>query len=118
MNGISGIKPKVQLVEHPNYRTINVSGVIGGQRPMYFEVVIHSDELKAGEALADADLAPERSEIKRTLECRLLIDPFQAKMISNWLQKNIVEYERLYGKIPSPEELAGKFGHSNNDDLR
>lgn len=85
---------------------------------MYFEVVIHSDELKATEALANADLAPERSELKRTLECRLLIDPFQAKLISNWLAKNIMEYEKLYGRIPSPEELGGKFGGSDNDDLR
>lgn len=104
--------PKIEMGEHPNYRTVNVSGVFGGHRPMFFEVIVHSDELKATEALAGAQYAPERSIIKRTLECRLLIDPYQAKLISKWLDNHVQEYEKKFGHIPSPEEvesLEGRF---------
>lgn len=101
-------QPEIEMVEHPNYRTINVSGILGSYRAMFFEVVLHSDELKATKALAAAQIAPERSVVKRTLECRLLIDPFQAKLISQWLIQQVNEYERIFGRIPSPEEVAAK----------
>lgn len=105
--------PKIDANEHPQYRTINVGGAVGGYRPMFFEVIIYSDETTATEALASADLAPERSTVKRTIECRLLIDPFKAKSIYKWLERNIVEYEKIFGRIPSPEELQAKAGKSD-----
>lgn len=103
------------MIEHANYRTINVGGVYGGHRPMYFEVIIHSDEIKATEALASAPLAPERSILKRTLECRLLIDPYQAKAISKWLENHVQEYEKKFGRIPTPEELQEMEDNPNFD---
>jgi hypothetical protein len=111
------MKPKVELVEHPNYRTINVSGVIGGHRPMFFEAVLFSNELKVTEALTDAELNPERSHIKRTIECRLVMDPFEAKIMATWLNSEIATYEKNYGRIPSPEEVNSKLG-GPEDSLR
>lgn len=79
---------------------------------MYFEVILYSDELVAADALSSAEIATERSSVKRTLECRLIIDPFQAKTIHDWLGKHIADYEKVFGRVSSPEELADKFGKS------
>lgn len=100
--------PEIEAKEHPNFRTINVNGVFGGPRGMYFEVVIFSDELKVVKALSTANITPEKSTISRTLECRLIIDPLQAKDIAQWLTKHVNEYEKHFGRIPSPEEIQGK----------
>jgi hypothetical protein len=97
--------PEIQVKEHPNFRTINVNGVFGGARGMYFDIVLFSDESKVGSALSTIRTAPERTTINRTLECRLIIDPLNAKAISQWLMLSIAEYEKQFGRIPSPEEL-------------
>jgi hypothetical protein len=49
--------------------------------------------------------ANEKPIVNRTLECRLIMDPFQAKIISQWLTNHVNEYERQFGRIPSPEEI-------------
>jgi len=105
--------PDIETEEHPNYRTIHVDGILGHFKSMYMEAILYSDEIKAAKALSQAQLAPEKTSIKRTLECRLIIDPFQAKIIANWLNTNIQTYEKQFGRIPSPEELQAKSGKSD-----
>lgn len=107
--------PEIQVREHPNFRTINVNGVFGGARGMYFDIVLFSDESKVASALSSLKIAPERTTINRTLECRLIIDPLNAKAISQWLMLSITEYEKQFGRIPSPEELLDKRENMNSD---
>jgi hypothetical protein len=75
---------------------------------MYMEAVLYSDEIKPMKALSQAQLAPEKTSIKRTLECRLIIDPFEAKIIAKWLNDNIQTYENQFGRILSPEEAQSR----------
>jgi hypothetical protein len=96
--------PKIEVFEEPNYRTIIVNGVFGGHRPGYFETIIYTDELIAKESLGTAALAPERAFFKRTLQCRLVMDPVTAKSVAKWLTEHIDQYEKLFGKIPTPED--------------
>ncbi len=107
--------PEIQVREHPNFRTINVNGVFGGPRGMYFDIVLFSDESKVASALSSLKIAPERTTISRTLECRLIIDPLNAKAISQWLMLSITEYEKQFGRIPSPEELLDKHENMDSD---
>ncbi|MGA9842732.1 MAG: hypothetical protein WBP64_17910 [Nitrososphaeraceae archaeon] len=107
--------PEIQVREHPNFRTINVNGVFGGPRGMYFDIVLFSDESKVASALSSLKIAPERTTINRTLECRLIIDPLNAKAISQWLMLSITEYEKQFGRIPSPEELLDKHENMDSD---
>jgi hypothetical protein len=107
--------PEIQVREHPNFRTINVNGVFGGARGMYFDIVLFSDESKVASALSSLKIAPERTTINRTLECRLIIDPLNAKAISQWLMLSITEYEKQFGRIPSPEELLDKHENMDSD---
>jgi uncharacterized protein DUF3467 len=99
------VQPDVEAKEHPNYRTIIVSGAYGGARPMHFEVVLYSDEYKPIKDLSTTNTLNEKPIVNRTLECRLIIDPFQAKIISQWLTNHVNEYEKQFGRIPSPEEI-------------
>jgi len=100
--------PKIEVIEDSQYRTIIVNGMFGGHRPGYFEAIVYTDELEAKEALGTVSLAPERAFIKRTIRCRLVMDPVTAKSIKNWLTNHINDYERVFGKIPSPEEREVK----------
>lgn len=108
------VQPDVEAKEHPNYRTIIVNGAYGGARPMHFDVVLYSDEYKPIKDLSTRKTVNEKPIVNRTLECRLIIDPFQAKIISQWLTSHVNEYEKQFGRIPSPEEIQGRAASSES----
>ena len=111
---MSNIRPDVKTEQHPSYRTINVNGVFGGLRGMYVDAILYSEELNAKEALSSADISPLKTSINRTLECRLVIDPLQAKSLAEWLMSKVNEYEIRFGRIPS--ELGDKSDKSDSHD--
>src|SRR5438093_219540 len=84
--GLVMAMPKIEVFEDPGYKSINVSGIFGGQRPGYFEAILYTDQLEAKEALSSVNLIPERAYVRRTLQCRLIIDPVTAKSILGWFQ--------------------------------
>lgn len=100
------IQPKGLKVETERaevYKTIIVDGVFGGSRSGLFEMVCYTDELCADEALAS--IIPDGSKIyiKRTLQCRLVLTPIQAKGLLNWLTNSLKQFEKQFGKIPVVE---------------
>jgi hypothetical protein len=48
---------------------------------------------------------PKKTSIKRTIQCRLYFDPIAAKSISEWLNNQLVGYEKDFGKIISKKDL-------------
>ena len=96
--------PKIIVEKSQHYRTIIVSGVFGGHRPGFFEAVIYTDELVADEALEHPMPKANKIYIKRTVQCRLLMNPFQAKSFAQWLVNHIKEYEKEFGEIKLPKQ--------------
>ena len=75
---------------------------------MRFEVVLYSEQLEVAKALSSVQTIMPPS-VSRTLECRLIIDPFQAKSIAQWLTAQVNAFEKQFGHIPSTEELQEKL---------
>ena len=109
--------PEIEVKEDPNFRTINVGGVFGTPIGMRFEVIIYSEHLDPTKALASAQQNIQ-AKVSRTLECRLIIDPFQAKSIAQWLTAHVNAFESQYGHIPSPEELQQKTANTEADETK
>jgi len=93
------------VVRDDSYRTILVNGVFGGHRPGFFEAIVYTDEIIADDALSSMPPSPEQVKIKRVLQCRLVMDPVQAKSLLNWLSEHVSEYEKKFGKITLPGEI-------------
>jgi len=74
---------------------------------MRFEVVLYSEQLEVARALSSVQ-TPMPPSVSRILECRLIIDPFQAKSIAQWLTAQVNAFEKQFGHIPSAEELQEK----------
>jgi len=110
----SAISPEIEVKEHPNFRTINVGGVYGMPLGMHFEVIVYSEQFEVAGALSSAQMTmPPR--VNRTIECRLIIDPFQAKSIVQWLTTQVNAFEKQFGHIPSAEELQQKAASTEAD---
>jgi hypothetical protein len=75
---------------------------------MNFELILFLEELKLNEALSDSNPSKETIIAKRILESRLFMDPYMAKKLQNALNSHIIQYEKKFGKIPSPEEIRDK----------
>ena len=43
--------------------------------------------------------------VKRTLETRLAVNPLQLKLLHSLIGRQLENYEKVYGKIPTPEEV-------------
>jgi hypothetical protein len=99
---------KIEVVEHPNYRTIIANGALLSHQPSSFQMILYSEELKCDDMLVDATLNTEKLITKRITECRIFMDASTAKVIQGILNTNIANYEQKYGKIPSPTEVANK----------
>jgi hypothetical protein len=104
---MSGI-PRIQSGYSDTYKRINVAGIFGGILPGGLEAIVFSEERRAEAVLETAPISPERMTVKRTIEAELIIDPMQMKSIHSWLGDKISEYERLFGRIPSPEEVENR----------
>jgi len=102
---ISKRPPEVIIEKASDYRTIIVSAVFGGHRPGCFEIIIYTDETIADDALSSIPPDPTRIKVKRILQCRLVMDPFQAKSFMLWLKKHIEDYEKEFGEIKLPKKM-------------
>jgi hypothetical protein len=96
--------PEIEVREHVNFRTINVGGVYGMPLGMHFEVIVYSEQFQVEEALASPNMTAA-PKVNRTIECRLIIDPFQAKSIVQWLSAQVNAFEKQFGHIPSADEI-------------
>lgn len=100
--------PVIEADESPEYRRIHVAGVFGRTGPGGVSAQVYSERTYAVNALTTPQPEPQRIVLKRTIECDLLLDPLQLKSLHIWLGEKIKEYERLFGRIPSPEEVASR----------
>jgi len=97
--------PKITVKKDDHYRDVIVNGVFGGHRPGFFEAIVYTDEMIADDALSTLATDPRKVHIQRVIQCRLIIDPVQAKSIARWFNKHIEAYEKAFGKIVMPEEV-------------
>jgi hypothetical protein len=98
-------RPSVEAEYSPNYRKINVNRVVGGLRPGFFEIDIVSEETNYRDLLSEDPiiLGQGKEVLKRTIECKLIMDPFQTKEFLRFLTLQIQRYEKLMGEIPTDE---------------
>lgn len=47
--------------------------------------------------------------VKRTIETRLAVNPIQLKLLHSLLGRQLENYEKVYGKIPTPEEVNARI---------
>ena len=100
--------PKINVKKAEDYKTIIVNGVFGGHRPGFFEVIVYTDELVADDVLGSHQPDPKKIQIDRTIQCRLILDPLQAKSFVTWLSQHIKQYEEMFGEIKLEKKEEGQ----------
>jgi hypothetical protein len=104
---MSGI-PEIKSEYSQTYKRIYAAGFVGGIIPSGLEAMVYSEMRDVLKVIETQPLSGNRTTIKRTIECALMLDPMQMKSLQQWLQQKISEYEKLFGVIPSPEEVESR----------
>ena len=107
------IRPEFECTTSDNFKRIIVSGMNGRVTPLGLEATIYSDSQDFTKTL-ETEPPSNRLIIKRIIECSLIIDPVQMKSTYKWWGNQIKMYEKLFGTIPSPEELHSKLDRDPN----
>ena len=102
--------PDIEVECHKDYRIIFVNQIHGGLRNQYFEFDVVSQVSNLEEPLKTPQPNYNKQVLKRILQAKLIIPPMDLKSFIIFLQKSLIEYEKIYGTIPSPEEIARKTG--------
>src|SRR5918998_4184515 len=100
--------PEFKSETSENYKIVNVGGIAGSINAGGLEAIIYSEQKVFDEALKSPIVNSNRVYIKRMMEINLRIDPVILVSIHNWLGEKIKEYEKIFSKIPSPEEIENK----------
>jgi len=106
--------PEIKSEEAADFKRIIVGGFFGGVAPGGLEAIVYSEQREVIKVLETQPLSPNRATIKRIVECELILDPLTMKSISSWLKSKIAEYEKLFGPIPSPEEISSRQRRSGD----
>jgi len=97
-------QPKVNIRTQysDTYKNIPASAFFAHVSEKGFEITAYVDEddFTPGEVPQ-----PNTVYIRRTLETRLTIAPMQTKALRDLIGKQLKDYEEIFGKIPTPEEL-------------
>ena len=110
---MSGV-PEIETKESDSYKRINVAGMFGGIFPGGLEAIVYSESRRAERVLETEPISPNRMRIRRTIEMELVIDPIVMRSIYQWLGEKIAEYQRIFGNIPSPEEIESRSRRNPN----
>jgi hypothetical protein len=94
---------KIEVKEHVDFRTIDITGAIGSFVGMRLEMILYSEHIDVPKGIVLDEINPSL-KFDRTLECRLIIDPLTAKSIAQWLNRQVNAFEKQYGIIPTGHE--------------
>ena len=66
--------PEIQGETSPSYKRILVTGLFGSIQPFGLQAMVYSTQQIIDKVIASEPLSPNRTVIKRTVECELIID--------------------------------------------
>ena len=108
------IQPEFECENSDTFKRIIVSGLTGHISALGLQAVVYSDLEDYSKSLSSEPHNLTKILVKRTIECNLVIDPAQMKSTHKWLGGHIEKYEKLFGPIPSPEEIQSKLKRDPN----
>lgn len=84
-----------------DYRVVYVSDIFGGHQIDYFEVTIRTISINASQSETTGEAVLDRVE-----QVCLKMSPQQARIFRDWLEIQLENYEKKFGKISFNEDAS------------
>lgn len=90
------VMPKVQHVHDQGYKEIYATGAMGGfDSQGAFHITFYMPELKPD----TINQPPEKQIVEVKHMVKIILTPASMKQLTEWLNKNIVEFEKKFGQV-------------------
>lgn len=100
--------PDIEVSKSDNYSEIFCNRIIGGIRNGYFEYEIVTETSDFKEAMKDPNFNFNKTVLKRMLQAKIIMPPSTLRQTIELLQKHLVDYETIFGKIPTDKEIQDR----------
>jgi hypothetical protein len=98
-------EPPVHVSKSGTFKEINITGQVANLSYNGMILTVFHDILDFSKSADGEDVDVSKIEIDRQIECTLYLRPAYLRAWAVLLHRELERYERLYGKIPSSEEL-------------
>ena len=93
--------PDIEVSKSDKYEEVFANRILGGVRNGYFEYEIITESSDFAEAMKDPNFRFDKTVLKRTIQEKIIIPPSTFLEILSIMQKHKVDYESVFGKIPT-----------------
>lgn len=106
--------PDINVVQSDTYKEIDVTGQISHVNYDGMKMTVFHDSPDHKRTLRGGHFNASKMMINREIECTLNLSPLAMKIWLILLQKEVTKYEKAFGRILSPEEIAQKLKRTEN----
>ncbi|MEM4575864.1 MAG: DUF3467 domain-containing protein [Candidatus Nezhaarchaeales archaeon] len=96
-------EPKIVVSKSSDFKQVYISGVSIGHTPFDFHVQFFRDSFEPDEEALTGKRPPK---IVREFIIEVVMSPNQAKALALLLMKHVEDYEKKFGKIPTPQTVS------------
>ncbi len=93
-------EPKVSISKSSDFKQIYISGASIGHTPYDFHIQFFRDSFEPDEEVLAGRKPPK---VTREFLFEIVMSPNQAKALAILLMRHVEEYEKKFGKIPTPQ---------------
>lgn len=92
-------RARMKVEKSPDFKRIYVTGAYGMHSPWDFRIGFYREDIEvSGETM----LGKEPPTVRREILVEIVLSPAAAKLLAEQLMRSVSDYEKKYGKIPSP----------------
>jgi len=102
--------PDIEVVKSDKYEEVFANRILGGVRNGYFEYEIITESSDFTQAMKDPNFRFDKTVLKRTIHEKIIMPPSTFLEVLGIMQKHKVDYESIFGKIPTSKEIQDKSG--------
>ena len=95
------------------YKESFITTVVGGLRNGYFEYDLITETTDFENAMKGETYNFTKMVAKRTIQMKVLIPPIAFKDVVNLFMSQITDYEKVFGRIPTQQEIEDKKAGSD-----
>ena len=95
------VAPQFEDTKSVDHRYIFTTGVFGGlHQPSDAQIIFYLDRLEPQTASTPQPGSMSLKKILRELQVEIHMTPTMFKSMASWMNKNVEEYEKIFGEIP------------------
>jgi len=102
------VAPQFEDTKSEQYRYVSATGIFGGVQPNDAHMIFWLDRSEPETVTTPQPGSVTLKKIVRELQVEVHMTPTTFKIVADWMNKHIEQYEKMFGPIPLAPKKAKK----------